>query len=273
MLEKNKIFERSDDRPIVYDHYIPAKPNNKLVIFCHGFKGFKDWGHFPYFCMELSNHGYEVYAINFSKNGTTVENPDVFADLEAFSENTFTQEKKDLQEFIEFAVKDSKNEHPGIFLVGHSRGGSIVLLVTAENKMVKGAVCWAAVADLKKRWEIYDVDTWRKVGVIYVPNSRTGQKMPVKFSAYEDCLKNEDKINVLDHAKKINVPVLLIHGGKDETVPLKEAISIDQSNPKIELMIFPDAGHTFGASHPAGEKVPDEFKQLTISTIEFFNKF
>ena len=41
----NLVIERVHNKPIIWDAYFKktntAKP---LVIFCHGYKGFKDWG-------------------------------------------------------------------------------------------------------------------------------------------------------------------------------------------------------------------------------------
>lgn len=41
-----------------------------LVIFCHGFKGFKDWGCFPYMMDKLAAEDNFCVWFNFSYNGT-----------------------------------------------------------------------------------------------------------------------------------------------------------------------------------------------------------
>ena len=42
---KNQVLETSGVKPIVYDLYFEANQKRKpVVIFCHGYKGFKDWG-------------------------------------------------------------------------------------------------------------------------------------------------------------------------------------------------------------------------------------
>ena len=43
-------------------------PSPVLVI-CHGFKGFKDWGMFPFAADVLASRGISVLRFNFSLNG------------------------------------------------------------------------------------------------------------------------------------------------------------------------------------------------------------
>ena len=43
LTEKNKTFVGSQNRLSVYDLNIPDTPK-ALVIFVHGYKGYKDWG-------------------------------------------------------------------------------------------------------------------------------------------------------------------------------------------------------------------------------------
>jgi len=58
--------------PIYYNYYLPSGTSQKslpVIIFLHGFKGFKDWGAFPDACAELSAAGFAVVAMNSSLNG------------------------------------------------------------------------------------------------------------------------------------------------------------------------------------------------------------
>ena len=75
----------SSNRPISLSLDFPASESKvPLVIFLHGFKGFKDWGHWPLLGKELSHKGFAVLRMNFSHNGTTPESPFDFVDLESF---------------------------------------------------------------------------------------------------------------------------------------------------------------------------------------------
>ena len=42
---------------------------NPVIIFTHGFKGFKDWGGFPYMMKRIASKGFTAVSFNFSHNG------------------------------------------------------------------------------------------------------------------------------------------------------------------------------------------------------------
>ena len=43
--ERNQVINRPHKRPIIYDLFFNSKTKKApLIIFCHGYKGFKDWG-------------------------------------------------------------------------------------------------------------------------------------------------------------------------------------------------------------------------------------
>ena len=71
-----------------------------LIIFVHGYKGYKDWGAWELMGEKFANAGFYFVKFNFSHNGTTIENPHDFADLEAFGENNYSKELDDLEIII-----------------------------------------------------------------------------------------------------------------------------------------------------------------------------
>ena len=46
MKKSIEIIKGSKEKKILIDITFPNKSNNKLIVFSHGFKGFKDWGCF-----------------------------------------------------------------------------------------------------------------------------------------------------------------------------------------------------------------------------------
>lgn len=45
MITKNLILNRKKQKPILWDAFFNSSKTQKpLVVFCHGYKGFKDWG-------------------------------------------------------------------------------------------------------------------------------------------------------------------------------------------------------------------------------------
>ena len=76
------IISRDGDLPIAADFHVPEKGAVRLpvLIFLHGFKGFKDWGHFPMVAEYLARSGFAVLRFNFSHNGTSPDRLTDFVD-------------------------------------------------------------------------------------------------------------------------------------------------------------------------------------------------
>ncbi len=94
MIQENIIITSTvHNKPILADiRYISNQDKKPLILFVHGFKGFKDWGIFNMMADEFAKKGFVFMKINLSHNGTTPEQLIDFADLEAFGNNNFTIE-------------------------------------------------------------------------------------------------------------------------------------------------------------------------------------
>jgi len=241
-----------------------------IVIFCHGYKGYKDWGAWSLVADEFARKGFTFVKFNFSHNGGTLENPIDFPDLEAFGNNTYSIEVADLKSVIDWAHKEF--DQP-ISIIGHSRGGGIVTLVGGGNSNVSKVISWAAVADFKERFPVGEkLQEWKDKGVNYVLNGRTKQEMPHYYSFYEDFIKNEMNLTISKAAKRIRIPHLIVHGDKDEAVLVKDAYRLGSFNPKAELEIILGANHTFGSKHPWNEHfLTDSLREVVDKTINFIN--
>ena len=199
---KNIVIDGKHQKPIVTDVFYSATHQpKKVVVFCHGYKGFKDWGAWNLIAVAFANAGFFFIKFNFSHNGGTVEQPIDFPDLEAFGNNNYTKELDDLESILDwFSSEESyKNEVDidDISIVGHSRAGGIVLLKANEDARVKKVITLAGVCDFGKRTAtIGDLEEWKKEGVKYVVNGRTKQNMPHFYQFYEDFKQNEARLNI-----------------------------------------------------------------------------
>jgi predicted alpha/beta-fold hydrolase len=127
--KRNVILQGTDNRPILIDITNPKQINKKkVIVFSHGFKGFKDWGPFNHIAKEFAFQGFTLVKFNFSHNGTTIEDPTNFGNLEAFGNNNFCKELDDLGFVLDW-VENNLNPNE-ISLFGHSRGGGISMLKT-----------------------------------------------------------------------------------------------------------------------------------------------
>ena len=102
MKVEEHIIQQADSKPIILDIKFAEGNEKNLIIFTHGFKGFKDWGHFNLMSEQFANAGFDFLKFNFSHNGGTMEEPIDFPDLEAFGNNTFSIEQDDLNRVINF---------------------------------------------------------------------------------------------------------------------------------------------------------------------------
>src|SRR5690554_4420115 len=240
IIKKNLILKDANKKPILYDlYYKESKEPIPIVIFCHGYKGFKDWGAWHLVAEAFAEAGFCFLKFNFSHNGGTVEQPIDFPDLDAFAENNFSLELDDLDRLLNNLESGNENlnqQISTIALIGHSRGGGTVLIKAEEDSRIKKVVTWAGVCDFKARFQenTSGFEQWKKSGVTYIENTRTKQQLPHNFQFYEDFKANELRFNISRAVKNINVPQLIIHGDEDPTVSAKEAMAIHSWNPKSQ---------------------------------------
>jgi pimeloyl-ACP methyl ester carboxylesterase len=267
-------------RPFIYDaRYLANGKAKPVVIFIHGFKGFKDWGPFNLMADEFAREGFVFVKTNVSHDGTTPENPTEFADLEAFGHNNFSIELDDIGTLIdhiaggESPIPESEADLNTFLLVGHSRGGAVAILKAAEDERVKGLATWASIHDIDQRWPDEFIAEWKEKGVQYIYNARTGQQMPLYYQLAEDYYHNKKRLDIPSLLPELSKAFLIIHGTHDETVPVAAARQLAAWNPGAELYLVDHANHTFGGQHPFENSVLPEDSSLIISrTIDFFKE-
>lgn len=247
--------------PLRGDVHIPDgdAPSPVLVI-CHGFKGFKDWGMFPYAADYFARRGWIVVRFNFSLNGIG-ENPLEFTRLDNFRRNTASRELDDLDDIFAAieanVIVPEKADATRLALLGHSLGGGISIVKASEDARVRALVTWAGVSTFD-RWGPKLKEQWRADGVLEIQNARTGQMMPMGIGMLDDFEANLARLDILAAASRIDVPFLIINGEQDMAVPPDEARAIHRAAASMDasLVLIQQADHVFGAAHPfAGSTV------------------
>lgn len=250
-----------------------------IILFVHGFKGFKDWGHFNSLAEQFAKAGFVFVKFNLSHNGTTPAEPLDFSDLNAFGNNNYTIELDDIKSFLDwiesksFPISQREFELNRIYLIGHSRGGGVSIIKASEDMRIKKLITWASVAKFGTMVTGDMLKTWKDKGVFHIFNSRTKQDMPLYYQLIEDLEKNNERFSVQQCASKLSIPYLNIHGDYDETVPVSAASELRESNPNTEVHIIKGANHVFGATHPfIDSKLPVHALELFDKSIEFLNR-
>lgn len=245
-----------------------------LIIFVHGFKGFKDWGAYHLMGDYFVQHGFRFLKFNFSHNGVIADNPREVTDMIAFSENTFSMEVDELNSVVDFACNGSslpKTDH--VFLIGHSMGGAMSIIHTATDKRIKKLVTMAAISGFRNLWKPEAEEQWKLQGMMYVENKRTGVNMPLKVSLLDDLNRNPRRLDVLAKAAQITQPWLIIHGDNDTSVGLAQAEELKAANPHAHLFVVKGADHVFNASHPyPNAQMPPVLEEFCEQAVKFFAK-
>lgn len=268
-------IENPETKNILADAFYPESQDKlPLVVFAHGYKGYKDWGAWSLMAEEFAKAGFFFVKFNFSHNGTTLEKPNEFGDLEAFGENNFSKEMSDFKAVLDYFSRHDNVDSDHISIIGHSRGGGVAVLTAFEDERVKKLITFAGVSNFKYRFPNGErLEKWKEEGVMYSENMRTHQQMPHYFQYYENFLANEDRFNIQYAAQHLEKPFLIIQGTDDDAVKEKEAHLLHEWCKTSELLLVEGANHVFGAKEPWQEnQLPEHLDFITQKAIDFINK-
>ncbi len=145
------------------------------------------------------------------------------------------------------------------FVAGHSNGGNVALVLTAEHpQVVKKAVIMAANAyvsdDLRRyangRWSERVSETWSK--------QLARLHDPLRYSGYWRGLIDRTGWEIARapnykpaDLRRVKTPVLVVQGENDEVnAPAHHAEYMAQNLSSAELWLAPATGHSVHAEHP-----------------------
>ena len=273
-------IEGKHGKPILLDlYYETTKRAKDIVVFAHGFKGFKDWGAWNLVAQKFAQAGFVFAKFNFSHNGTTPEAPLDFNDLEAFGQNNYSIESDDLNGVVSFLLETQKliNEEEinknKIHLIGHSRGGGIAILNAYEDERITTLTTFAAINRFHRNWPEKMLTGWKNKGVYYILNGRTKQQMPMYWQFCEDLFENKERFDLPKTIKKFTKPFLIVHGTKDPAVKYQDATDMKKWNEKAELFTVENGNHVFGMKHPyKSDILPTDMQKVVDKTIAFLQQ-
>ena len=278
---KNIPLKGSAGKPMPTDIFYTESGRKKPVImYAHGFNGFKDWGGFDLIACAIAAAGFVFIKFNFSHNGTTPDAPEAFADLAAYAENNYTRELDDIAAVTDWALSP-QNPYAGEIaateaaLLGHSRSGGIVLLRAAEDARIKAVCTWASVAECKTPWGSWPEErmaAWKRSGVDYITNARTKQEMPLHYQLYEDFSTHKGRLDIEAAVKRLTIPLLICHGTSDTSVSVENAERLQAWKGDAQTC-FVDSDHVFGRRHPwLHTEMPAATQKVLQDTIHFFRQ-
>lgn len=227
MGEEKITFENARGETLsgVLHHPIGSNPHG-AVILCHGMESDKNSEKLIFLGQQLAEKGILALRFDFSYVG---ESSGKFADI------TYSGEVDDLRA----AFSLIQNHRSGkTAILGSSMGGTVALLLAAEGPSIAALVTIAAPLHPERFPErvltAAQLQQWRDRGFTFY----NGQRLNVSL------LADLEKLNVPASAKKIQCPVLILHGDADEVVPVDEAYELDTClRQSKRLLIFKGADH------------------------------
>jgi len=226
-----------------------SRLTEQVIIMAHGFTGSKEGGGRALAMAEdLGSLGYGVFLFDFAGCG---ESEGEFKDTSLSNHIDDLRAVVDYCRFSGFSV---------ILLLGRSFGGTAALCFAAQELEAAGVCAWAAPAE---PWQLFSrllQPARRLPGGLLELSGSEGQVLHLR----EDFLTDLAGYNLKEAAARIGSrPLLILHGDRDELVPVSDAHSLLEAAvvPK-RLIVISGGDHQFSDHHQqAGQALKDWLKE------------
>ena len=204
-------------------HAAPTGPNRPLLILCHGFCGSADGGS----CMELASalqlQDMALLRFRFTPH------------------RCLSQQVAEINAVIDFCRRNFTRK---IVLAGRSMGAAAALAAAARDQDLSGLCLMACPADLPSIFRSIlrnDYERLERGEAVTVIHAGT----PVHLTP--DFIADFSRYDLLADIRRLTgLPVLIIHGAADVTVPAEHARRLfDAADEPKRLLLLPNHGHSF----------------------------
>ncbi|KAK7388205.1 hypothetical protein VNO78_23014 [Psophocarpus tetragonolobus] len=224
--------------------------SREIVILCHGYRSSKETNVLVNLATALEKARFSSFRFDFAGNGESDG---------SFQYGYYWREAEDLRAVIQHFHESSRGVSA---IVGHSKGGCVVLLYASKYHDIKTVVNISGRYDLKAGIE-------ERLGKHYMEKMRKDGFIDVKRSGnFEYCVTLEslmDRLNTNMHEACIQIDkecrVLTVHGSSDKVVPVEDASEFVNIIPNHKLRIIERADHSF-TNHP------DELASIVVNFIK-----
>lgn len=219
--------------------HIPKKYTTAILIL-HGFPGTCMSERVTKSAKLLEKKGFLVMRFDFS--GSKISDG-------KFEDKLMSTEVKEIKCAIDFLKKNYKFKQ--LILHGHSTGAIDASLYAYKDKRINKLILSGAVEDLKDsaHYDFTDMmvrDFWKKGYIIY-KTTKPGKKhwthnKRLKKAFYDEFFT----LDIPASMRKYRHPLLIVHGDKDDAVPVKCAYALYKTcNKPKKLVIIKGADHSF----------------------------
>ncbi len=238
-----------------------------VVVGIHGFKGFRRWGFWPRIAASLNASGFAFVGFDMSHNGVGAGGLD-FDEPDLFEGNTWAREEEDLG--IVLAVlragrlpEPARTDSSRLALLGHSRGGGLAVVRAAGDPDVHATVALAPISTVR-RFDEPTMERGRRAGFIPIVNTRTHQTLRLGAAAIAEIDGRADLADIAaSHARRLETPLLIVHGESDTSVPPDEGRALAAAAPHATFLGIAGADHVLGCRHPWAGTTPELESFLT----------
>ena len=273
-------IQTQDDHPVWADVYRPSGETRAVVVLCHGFKGHRRWGFFPYLGERLSAAGICALAIDYSYNGTAggASEGELYAAPELFEANTLRRELDDLRRVVAFVAEGGLGAPaPVIGLMGHSRGAVSSILLAIERDEIGALVSWSSTDD-PDFYTDKQKQVWRRAGRFAFTEAVERARLAIGIDYLNDLEQNHAFYLLRDRVKTLQTPHLLVHGELDIVIDANgsRALYAAETSSAAKKLVGLKTGHTFGVPYPPPEvleEIPPALRQAADETVDWFVRF
>lgn len=222
-----------------------------LIILCHGLSTSKDGRTYSTLEEKLNSYGFSTLRFDFFGHG---ESEGLFEEL------TISEAVDDITNAKNF-VKKRGYKKLGLF--GSSFGGMAGILAVSQTDDFRLLGLKSPVSDyhslLMTRYEKKKLRLWKEKGYIE-ETDLDGNLMKLNYTYYQDMKKTD----VYSCTSKIMCKTLMVHGDKDETVPVEQSEKTARLIRDCGLEIIEGADHIYSN--------PKDFERMIFLISDFFLK-
>lgn len=197
------------------------------IIFPHGGPMARDFSGFDYWAELFANRGYVVFQPNFrgsSGYGYEFE----MASIEGWGKAM----QDDLQDAAKWLTEQNIIDKDKVCIAGASYGGYAALMAAVKHgETFKCAASFAGVSDIE----------------LLVFNARRFTNKEVVRKQFGTDSDKLEAVSPVNFAKKINIPILLVHGTDDRVVPVRHsrdmADELEDYDKKVRYVEIENANH------------------------------
>ena len=267
----NNIYYGAEGKESLIDLEIPQDFNGQIIIFVHGFMGFKDWGAWYLVQKFFTDKRYGFCKFNTTHNGGTIKDGIDFSDPSSFSRNTYSKEIADVNAVVKWI--DQKVDIWSGHFIGHSKGGAVALISGQHIPVIRSISTWASIASIEERFPIgRALEEWKSNGFRTIKNGRTLQDLPQAIGLWEDFQKYKSNYDLKKICEACQKPIFIAHGEKDTSVSIDDGIKLSKWS-NTTLNIIQNADHVFQSKQPWHlPKMPANLNELCRLTEIFISK-